>query len=341
MRTAVIIVNWNSWEDTARCIEAVLKLNGYAGAIFVCDNGSTDGSREKLIGWAEGSIRVEADSDAPEIKSLTTPVAPRPLVILAGDEATLSRMVQQDGASDRAIYLLRSEINLGFAGGNNIALRTALTDTRFELFWLLNADAVPAKEALAELQACYIDETQPMLVGSVILEYSDPCIIQARGARFNKWLLTSHHRDEGKPTSLLAKLPRMQYTDYPIGASLVMNKSFLLEQGLLEERLFLYFEEIDLARRLTSDRVLVCNKSLVYHKGGASTNTGIDFEIRSDFADRCMIYSRVVFASKLGFSLLCLSLIVSFYSILKRVVLGKFRRAANGLTSVILAMSDK
>jgi GT2 family glycosyltransferase len=43
-RTAVLILNWNRKEDTAECVQSVLKMRVRRGDVFVVDNGSTDGS---------------------------------------------------------------------------------------------------------------------------------------------------------------------------------------------------------------------------------------------------------------------------------------------------------
>ncbi len=48
--TAIIVLNWNGAEDTIRCLESLQKAEGDF-VIIVADNGSTDGSVEKISQW--------------------------------------------------------------------------------------------------------------------------------------------------------------------------------------------------------------------------------------------------------------------------------------------------
>lgn len=45
---AVVVLNWNGWRDTLRCVASLRTLQGVAAQILVIDNGSTDDSVPKL-----------------------------------------------------------------------------------------------------------------------------------------------------------------------------------------------------------------------------------------------------------------------------------------------------
>ncbi len=66
---------------------------------------------------------------------------------------------------------------------------------------------------------------------------------------------------------------RPAVVDQPMGAALFLRREALDEVGLLDERFFLYFEEVDLCRRLTrSGRPLWYNPAAeIVHRGGEST----------------------------------------------------------------------
>jgi hypothetical protein len=46
---AIIVLNWNGLEDTRKCLVSLFHMSGPSPRIYVVDNGSTDGSVEKLF----------------------------------------------------------------------------------------------------------------------------------------------------------------------------------------------------------------------------------------------------------------------------------------------------
>ena len=55
---AIILVNWNGWQDTIECLASLQKLNYPDFKIFVVDNGSTDGSAARLRERRLGRVEV-------------------------------------------------------------------------------------------------------------------------------------------------------------------------------------------------------------------------------------------------------------------------------------------
>ncbi|NSW84626.1 MAG: glycosyltransferase [Syntrophothermus sp.] len=56
----ILILNYNGWRDTVECLESVQRLTHLNYRIVVIDNGSTDGSLEKIKAWAAGKLSVES-----------------------------------------------------------------------------------------------------------------------------------------------------------------------------------------------------------------------------------------------------------------------------------------
>ena len=52
--TAIIILNWNGWQDTIDCLESLQRCNGDF-CVVIADNGSSDISREKLEDYIGGT----------------------------------------------------------------------------------------------------------------------------------------------------------------------------------------------------------------------------------------------------------------------------------------------
>jgi len=75
---------------------------------------------------------------------------------------------------------------------------------------------------------------------------------------------------------------------------MLVSLPFLRDVGLMDERYFLYYEEIDwVARARRRYSLEFAPDSIVYHKEGASTGT-----TRSDFADFHIVQSRVAFTRR-------------------------------------------
>ena len=202
------------------------------------------------------------------------------------------------------IHLQQTGANLGFAGGNNVGLRIALSDPSMEFVWLLNNDTVVEPDSLA-LQLRYMREhPQVGICGSTLLYADEPDRIQAVGGRYHPWQISAkhvlgHHRYS---ESLCRSVDPGEF-DYVVGASMFVRRNVLEKVGLLSEDYFLYFEEIDWATRMK--RILpgmtlgYAPDSLVYHKEGGSTQSSN--RVRKTyryFADYFFITSHLKFSRK-------------------------------------------
>ncbi len=47
LRVAIVVLNWNGWRDTLRCLESLARLEYPCFEALVVDNGSTDGSAQR------------------------------------------------------------------------------------------------------------------------------------------------------------------------------------------------------------------------------------------------------------------------------------------------------
>lgn len=58
-RVGVVVLNWNGWRDTLRCLDSLAPL-ARAGRVdvVVCDNGSSDDSWARLSAWNPGKVEV-------------------------------------------------------------------------------------------------------------------------------------------------------------------------------------------------------------------------------------------------------------------------------------------
>ena len=273
----IILVNWKGWLDTIECLESLFRLDYPDFRVIVVDNASNDGSIEHIKEWADGLRRVEVKVTNP-LYGLTMPSIPKPVRWVEYQRIEVE-VIDRCTDEDASLVLIHSEENMGFAGGNNIGLRYALKCPDFGYAWLLNNDTVVETNALSAL----VKRSQAVplagIIGSTLIYYNDPNSIQAYGgATFNRWLghnsaIGAFSRRHPLDEFAVEKIERK--TAYVIGASMLVTSRFLREVGLMEESYFLYYEEIDWARRgHPCYRLAYASESIVYHKEGQSAKTG-------------------------------------------------------------------
>jgi GT2 family glycosyltransferase len=145
------------------------------------------------------------------------------------------------------VALIETGKNLGFAGGNNVGIRYALSHGTDYLF-LLNNDTVVDSEIVRQFLEARRTIGHEAILGAKIYYYSDRQRIWYAGAKWNRDILAFKHVgqgyvDDGRSFS------SVEETDYACGCALFVSAKVLKEIGLLDETLFLNFEETDLCYR--------------------------------------------------------------------------------------------
>ena len=325
MTVCIIVVNWNRWGDTIECLESVFRLEYRDFQVVLCDNGSTDRSLENIRAWADGELPpVQANNalrdltgsathkprpvggDKGRIKqpasslpgspalgagSFTFPPVPKPIRYSEYGYDDIERLADATN-EDVPLVFIRTGANRGFAGGNNAGLRYAMKRRDMEFVWLLNNDTVVHKDALTSMVGEMRWNPSAGICGSKIISYFEPDKVQSLGGcRFNKWLGISAHIGAKTAASLAVdKSDVLRQMAYVTGTSMLVSRPFLSDVGLMDERHFLYYEEIDWVIRANNRYSLeFAPDSVVYHKEGASTGT-----TRSYCADFYIIQSRIL-----------------------------------------------
>lgn len=268
----VVLVNWNGWRDSIECLESVLRLAYSHFGVIVCDNNSSDRSLEAIAAWAAGTQVY--DGPLGPLGHLSTPPLPKPLRCLVLDDPADFKPEM----ADVPLLLVRTGHNLGFAGGNNVGVRIALSDPACCFVWLLNNDTVVAPLCLDRMVDVAVGDTAIGITGSLISFYFQPDVVQALGGgRFFPRRVAGYLHGHCLRTTAITTAIRAYAKanlEWVSGVSMLVSRRFVERIGEMEECYFLYFEEIDWALRANGEfKNGLAHDAQVYHKAGSSTGT--------------------------------------------------------------------
>lgn len=265
-KVAIIILNWNGWKDTIECLESLLRIEYPNYQIMVLDNGSIDGSLQKIRSWALGETAVKSTFIQADLNSNSArwkdseqpPVQSEGLV--DGKEWPIN------GSDHARLILFQSKENLGFAAGNNALIAFALRDPVVEYIWLLNNDtSIPAGSLSALVKDLMIDSGLG-IISPKICYYSDPERIWFAGGRLRLIRATGSNTGLGEKDgdSYRGILPCTFIT----GCAMLLKREVFESIGLFDPLYFLYEEDADISMRAINAgwRLAADLDTVVYHK---------------------------------------------------------------------------
>ncbi|MFN8635125.1 MAG: CPCC family cysteine-rich protein [Chloroflexota bacterium] len=215
-----------------------------------------------LVHWERASV----EDTVACLESLAATTYPRLSTILVNNGAT--------GLPDEpflkalpGLRIIRTTENLGFTGGNNVGIRSALADGA-DYVLLLNNDTVVSPKLVEKLLAAF-DRPEVGIVGPIVTYFSHPNRAWFAGGRYNRYLGYTFHTLMGD--ELTGPLPN-QPTDFVTACALLARREVFERVGLLWDALFIYFEDAELCLRAARGgfQCVLVGEPLVRHKVSAS-----------------------------------------------------------------------
>lgn len=166
-------------------------------------------------------------------------------ILIVDNGSSIESYKQVEKINHERLTVIRSEVNLGFAGGNNFGLRYAKkTFGKMDYVFLLNTDAYCIPNLLFELtNLLRNDPIAASVTPRITTKDGRPWY---EGGMFDK--------KKGKVSSFISlneanKKPYYE-VDVFCGCAVLFNFDILLQAGMLNEKLFLYYEEACLSMQL-------------------------------------------------------------------------------------------
>jgi len=141
----------------------------------------------------------------------------------------------------QTVSVLEAGENLGYAGGNNVGIRTALAQGA-DYVLILNNDAVVAPDLLSALLAVAEREPAVGFLGPKVYHLEDPQQIQSAGIMLDSCLGPQQRGQDEIDAGQFASIAEC---DALSGCALFASRQVIEQIGLLDERFFMYHEEID------------------------------------------------------------------------------------------------
>lgn len=246
----VVILNWNGEEDTLECLKSIRKSVSTGFVPVIVDNGSKPESLERLkreCGELFGKI-----------------------LFLKGSELAASGNARRDEflecLSEDSLVFIENGANLGFAKGNNVAIRFAEI-IGSEWVMLLNNDTVVSPEAFQELRKFRDAHPSFIAITPQIRYYNPNSRIQNCGGDLT-YFGSRRYRLANKDVS---GAPRSDFSviTFITGCALLFKHRVT---GTLTEDFFFGEEdyEFSLRMRKLGLRMACAHGAVIYHKVGAS-----------------------------------------------------------------------
>lgn len=202
---------------------------------------------------------------------------------------------------------IRSEENLGFAGGNNLGINIATGD----YFFLINNDTEITPLLIDTLVATLDANALIGVISPLIKYYDDKNIIQYAGFTEMNYFTARNNcvgkleQDKGQYNGIIAP------TGFAHGAAMMITKAAIDKAGLMAEHFFLYYEEIDWCARIKKAgfEIWINTNALIYHK--ESVSVGKQSALKEYFMNR----NRILFMRR-NASLFQLSIFYLFFFII-------------------------
>lgn len=226
------------------------------------------------------------------IDSLRKHLADIPFETIVVDNASRTdeaEAIRRHFPDEERLVLIRSERNLGFAGGNNLGIGAA----RGDYLLLLNNDAFVEDGSLRELIAVLENDSRIGCVSPKIRFADPPRDIQFAGyTPLSRITLRNSLIGFGEPDRGQYQAPHV--TPYCHGAAMMLRRETVERVGPMPEAYFLYYEELDWCVRIARAGYLLWYepKATVFHR--ESRSTGQNSPLRTYYLTR----NRLLFARR-------------------------------------------
>ncbi len=195
--------------------------------------------------------------------------------LLQSDYPRHTALVLDNASTDGSVQAIRSlfpqvEIlalteNKGYTGNNNVGIQAAL-DRGAEWVFVLNEDVLLAPDTVSILVQTAQQDERIGILGPLVYHADEPRVIQSAGGRLDRqW--TSSHRGQNELDQ--GQYDQPEEVDWISGCGILVRRTVIEQVGMLDERLFYYWEETEWCLRAARAgwKIMLAPRAHLWHKG--------------------------------------------------------------------------
>jgi hypothetical protein len=205
------------------------------------------------------------------------------LCVVVVDNASKENFVVEKEYQNFELKIIRSDINLGFAGGQNLGIKWGL-ENGIDYFTILNNDVILEENFLSELLKTFAEKKDCGIVSPKIYfakghefhkdRYEDKDlgkVIWYAGGRVDWKNVIAFHRRVDEVDK--GHFDTLEKTDFASGCCEMIKKEVFEKVGLFDEKYFLYYEDNDLSQRAKKAGFAIYYqpKAYLWHLNAGST----------------------------------------------------------------------
>lgn len=218
---SIIIVTWNVKDFLKKSLHSVYKEKREIQIeVIVVDNASTDGTSEMV------------KDEFPQVRLITT------------------------------------EKNLGYTKANNLAIREVLKEGKSDFFLLLNSDCVIQNSAVDQMASYLIENPDVGAVSPALILPNGKFQTGTAGFLPTAWtgftyfffffkLFPKKTKSFFIEPSYFSKKRKMKSVEWLSGACIMLRKETIEKTGLMDEKYFIYADDIDWGKRMKQEGFLL------------------------------------------------------------------------------------
>ncbi|MBA2693279.1 MAG: glycosyltransferase family 2 protein [Rubrobacter sp.] len=271
-KIVVVVLNWNNWEDTILSAESVLRSDYPNFQLVIVDNDSTDGSPKRVKEWAEGKLKATVDPDD-TLNYLYDPPVEKPVPYAEYDRGGAEN--SEADMPEAPLVLIQTGENLGYAGGNNVAIKFVQRRESDSYILILNNDAAVTPGFLASAMDLLAggEGAGLSVLGFVAHWYHEP-----------ERVATAYMREEFTKGPMFVTEPpkgggRLKRGVMVYGGAMLITPESPVK--LLPEEYFMYCEDMDYCKQVFAKggEIAAQLDNPVYERGGSSIGSNSPAQI--------------------------------------------------------------